>query len=287
MENPSLASITHSAIKLFSLPDIYFQINEIINDPRFTAEDIGKIILKDPALSFRLLKIVNSSFYGFKARVDTISRAVTIVGLEDLQNLILATSVVDTFSKIPCELIDMTGFWMRSVNCGVLAKLLAQKSAVLHSERLFLAGLLHDIGSLVLYEQLPEQSKQVLKAANHDRTLIAELELDSIGFTHADVGGALISKWGLPDSLSTTITCYLQPEKAQTYKLDAYLVFLASRLAVNVGLGFPAEHMLEQLPEHIFSVIPPDFKDLEIIVEQANDEFSQVYELIAPNKKFH
>ena len=134
------------SLEIFSLPDIYFQVAEMIKDPRFSAEDMGQVISKDPGLSARLLRVVNSSFYGFQAKVDTISRAITIVGIEDLQNLVLATSVIDKFSHIPSELVDMTDFWLRSVHCGVIARLLAKENSVLHCERLFLTGLLHDLG---------------------------------------------------------------------------------------------------------------------------------------------
>ncbi|MBW6452544.1 MAG: HDOD domain-containing protein, partial [Methyloprofundus sp.] len=107
-------SLVQGSITLFSLPDIYHQIEKMVNDPRFTALEIGQVITKDPALSIRLLKLVNSSFYGFQSRIDTISRAVAIIGIKDLQNLIVATSVVDVFNGIPCDLVDMTDFWMQS-----------------------------------------------------------------------------------------------------------------------------------------------------------------------------
>ncbi len=187
MDKLTAQTLIQGSVELFSLPDIYFQISEMINDPRFMAHDMGLVISKDAALSARLLKIVNSSFYGFQAKIDTISRAITIVGIEDLKSLVLATSVIDKFNKIPAELVDMTEFWMRSIYCGMMAKLLAKKSSVLHYERLYVAGLLSDLGSLVLYNLLPEESFEVLLAADYDRLKIAGLEREMIGFTHADV----------------------------------------------------------------------------------------------------
>ena len=230
MDELSPYALIQDSVELFSLPDIYFQISEMISDPRFNAKDMGRIISKDPSLSARLLKIVNSSFYAFQARVDTIPRAITIVGIEDLKNLVLATSVIDKFNDIPGELIDMTDFWLRSVQCGVIAKLLAKESSVLHCERLFLAGLLHDLGSLVLYYKLPDKSREVLLAADYDRRLVGGLEQEIIGFTHAEVGAELIKLWGLPESLYEAIGFYLSPEFSVVHNLDAYLLCLASRL---------------------------------------------------------
>lgn len=273
--------------ELFSLPDIYFQLSEMIRDPRFSLADIGKVIAKDPGLSARLLRVVNSPFYGFQSRIDTISRAITVVGVDDLYHLVVATCVVDGFGKIPCELIDMTAFWMRSVRCGVVARLLARQSMVLHSERLFLAGLLHDIGSLVLYQKMPDESLRVLLATGRDRRLLADFEREIIGFTHADVARELIKNWGLPESLYEAIGCYLHPDSALVHKLDAGLLNLAARLIDGCQQGRPVEDIVEEFSEQALGVVRLNRSQLITVMEQADAEFAQVFELIAPEKKFH
>lgn len=280
-------SLVTDSITLFSLPDIYFQVNEMIRDPRFSLDDIGRVIGKDPALSARLLKLVNSSFYGFQAKIDTVSRAIVVVGIEDLKNLILATSVVDTFNDIPSELVDMTDFWMHSIHCGVVCKLLAKASLVLHCERLFLTGLLHNIGSLVLYCRLPEASKNVLLAVGNDRSKIAPLEQEMIGFNHADVGSELIKRWGLPESLYEAIACYPMPQLAQVYKLDAHLLSIAVKLANAAELGIPFENVVEQLTEAGLSLVRLKREQIVETAVQAGEEFAQVFALMAPEKRFH
>ncbi|MDD1622780.1 MAG: HDOD domain-containing protein [Methylococcaceae bacterium] len=283
----SVKTLLAGVTELFSLPDIYSQLNEMIRDPRFSLSDIGKVIAKDPAMSARLLRLVNSPFYGFQSKIDTISRAITVVGVDDLYHLVVATCVVDRFGNIPSELVDMTAFWMRSMYCGVVAKLLAKQSMVLHSERLFLAGLLHDIGSLVLYQQKPEESLKVLLATRRERRLLAEFEREIIGFTHADVAMELIKSWGLPESLYESIGCYLNPESAQVHKLDAYLLNMASRLVDGKGRGNPAEATVAEFSEHALTVTRLNRVDLVLVMEQAEAEFSAVFEMMAPNKKFH
>jgi len=283
----AIKELLTGADQLFSLPDIYFQLNEMINDPRFSLTDIGKVIAKDPGLSARLLRLVNSSFYGFQSKIDTISRAITVVGIDELYNLIVATCVVDRFDRIPCELVDMTAFWMHSVHCGVVARLLAKHSMVLHNERLFLAGLLHDIGSLVLYQKMPDESREVLLAAGHDRRLVADFEQEIIGFTHADVARELIKGWGLPESLYEAIGCYLNPDYARLHKLDAYLLNMAARLVDGCERTVPASQTAEEISAHALTVARLDRAQLLLVMEQAADEFSDVFELMAPNKKFH
>ncbi len=287
MTKVSPQALIQDSLGLFSLPDIYFQVSEMISDPRFNAKDIGEVIGKDPGLSVRLLKLVNSSFYGFQARVDTISRAITIVGVEDLQSLVLATEVIDKFSQVPGELVDMTDFWLRSVQCAVIAKLLAKESAVLHCERLFLAGLLHDLGSLLLYYEMPDESREVLLAMAGDRRLIGGLEQEIIGFTHAEVGAELMRLWGLPESLSEAVGYYLNPELAQAHKLDAYLLCLASRLAEFSQQDDFDGGVLAEFSDEALSIIRLDVKQVVNVLKKANEEFAQVFELMVPGKCFH
>lgn len=287
MNSLTAQALVDDSTELFTLPDIYYQVSEMIHDQRFSLEDIGKVISKDPALSARLLKIVNSSFYGYQARIDTITRAIVVVGIEDLNNLVLATSVIDTFNEIPSDLVDMTAFWMRSMHCGMICKLLAQASSVLHSERLFLTGLLHNIGSLVMYCKLPGPSLSVLMAADNDRNKVPGLEQEVIGFTHADVGSELIRRWGMPESIFEAIACYLQPEMAQVHKLDTYLLSIASDLVTAAEQTKSPEDIVEKINQDTFSIIRLTQSDILTVADKAAVEFSHVFELISPMKKYH
>jgi HD-like signal output (HDOD) protein len=273
---------------LLSLPDIYYQVEQMIKDPRFTAVDIGRVIAKDPALATRLLKLVNSSFYGFQARIDTISRAMTIVGVQDLQNLVLATSVVDAFGGISSDLVDISDFWLQSINCGVIAKLLAKESAVLHGERLFLAGLLHKIGSLVLYQELPELSGKVLKLSDYDGALIPVVEQEIIGFTFADVGSELIKAWQLPDSLYEAIACQLSPDQALKYRVEAQLLYIATLFCSS--LVYDEQDIIDlwqEIPLEYRSVVKIEGQALVALLMQAQEDVAQVFELLKPGKKFY
>ena len=259
----------------------------MIHDPQLSLTEIGRVIAKDPGLSLRLLRLVNSPFYGFQSKIDTISRAITVVGIDELYNLVVATCVVDHFDHIPSELVDMTAFWLNSVHTGVVAKLLAKQNTELHSERLFLAGLLHDIGSLVLYQKMPDKCLKVLHAAGHDRRLIPEFEREIFGFTHADVGCELIKSWGLPESLSEPIGCCLDPETAKHYSVDSYLLHIAARLVAASECGIPPERSSDDLSPQALTITHLNRVQLINIMEQAAAEFLTVFNLMSPNKKLH
>ena len=141
---------------LVSPPDICIRVFELIESQTASVKQIGDVISQDPNLSVRLLKIVNSSYYHFSSRVDTISRAITIIGIRELSSLIIAISAIKTFSNIPNHLVNIDTFWRHSIYTALIARSLALQCDVLHPERLFVSGLLHDIGSLIIYNRALE-----------------------------------------------------------------------------------------------------------------------------------
>ena len=145
----SIVALLDDVEGLVSPPDVCLRLFELIHAPTTGAKDIAAVVGVDPNLTTRLLRIANSSFYNFSRKIDTISRAVTVIGTAELYQLVLSVSAVKTFANIPNELVKMETFWRHSVYTGLLARALAIRANVLHPERLFVSGLMHDIGSLV------------------------------------------------------------------------------------------------------------------------------------------
>ena len=158
-------ALVNKSLELVSPPSTYLQLNKLVQDPDSAIDDISAVINTDPALATRLLKIVNSPFYGFPSQINTISRAITIVGTRELMHLVLATSVINAFRGIPASLIDMDDFWHHSFATAITAKLLAEECGHKATERFFIAGLLHNIGSLVLYQSMPELAGEAIRSA--------------------------------------------------------------------------------------------------------------------------
>jgi len=222
---------------LVSPPDVYVKVFDLMESPTATADEMGLIISQDPSLTVRLLKIVNSPFYSFRSRIDTVSRAVAVVGLRELYSLVVAVSAVKSFSAIPNDVVNMDTFWRHSIYCGIISRLLAKKCNVLHTERLFIAGLLHDIGSLVIYNRVPDIAKNLLQIANGDEEELFAAELDKLGFTHAGLGGELLKQWSLPESLQEAVACHHRPGDAKNAKMEAAIVHMANVLANESELG--------------------------------------------------
>jgi len=240
----SLEKLIDRSGKLGSLPAIVYRVFEAMDDPKSTASQIGKVINDDPALTARLLKLVNSPFYGFSGRVDTVYRAVALIGHKELRSVVVAASAIKVFDGIPSELVSMPVFWKRSLATAVVARVLAAFKREKEIERFFIAGLLHDIGSLLLYLQLPEEMTQVLHQQRTDGVELSKAEKDVIGYDHTEVGGALLKKWNLPALICHSVRFHQTPEKAPAAeKSAAWLIHLAKLIEAHyIGL----DHVLEE-----------------------------------------
>jgi HD-like signal output (HDOD) protein len=262
-------SLIKSDMELISLPDIYLRIEGIINDPNSSARHIAAILSQDPNLSAKLLKIVNSALYGFKQKIDTISRAVTIVGHNQIGDLVMGTSVMALFHEIPSTLMNMNLFWEHSVACGICARCIAGFRKFPNTESFFIAGLLHDLGKLIIFKHLPQPAKAVLQRVRHSEDFYYQTERDVIGFDHAQVGQALAEQWKLPTSLEQAIGGHHPPWSIPPDSETA-LIFVADNIANALGYGSSGERLVSpeltyaidllSLPENIWDNLLPLIK---------------------------
>lgn len=217
-------------VRLVSLPEICMQVQALADSPHTTADDIAEVVGKDTALTARLLKLVNSAFFSLPRKIDTVSRAVNLIGMRELRNLTLAASAAEVFSKIPTSLIDMAAFWQHSVFTGLMARNLARCCNVLHSERLFTAGLLHDVGRLLMLMKLPEETAEAESMRLQSNQNICEIEHNMVGFDHAEVGHALLLHWNMPENLCASVLYHHNPKIALQAHIESALIHAADQI---------------------------------------------------------
>jgi len=278
--------LVKGVVKLISLPEIYIRVSQILEDPNHNARQLGEIISHDPALTVRILRIVNSAYYSLVAKVELVSRAVSVIGEGDLHNLVLATSAVDTFKRIPNQLVDIDLFWRHSVHTGIVSRLLSRHCNILHGERLFIAGMLHDLGKLILYFKEPELSQQVLLAAADSDGQLFRSEKEIIGFTHADVGAALIEAWKLSDTLKEVIACHHTPLKAKKFRTETAIVHIANCVVNAIDPDVEVdEHLLDDYPSfepETLKITGLNLAILPDIMDQAWEQAAEVLDIICP-----
>ncbi len=227
---------------LVALPDVCFRVNEMADDPFSSAVDMGEVIAQDPNLTAQLLRIANSPYYGFPSKVETISRAITVIGTQDLRDLVLSASVINAFNSKPNVLIDMEKHWSHALFTGLLARRLGglTTTRVLCKERLFVAGLLHDIGQLVMSVKIPELMSVMMLRGKAKVEPFYKTERLIFGIGHGEVGAELMAQWQLPESLRAVARYHHEPEKAHDFLLEVSIVHIADAMAhltSNAGLG--------------------------------------------------
>jgi len=268
--------------KLVSLPEVCFMVNDLVNDPHSDIVQIGNVISQDPDLTARLLKLVNSSYYGFETPVDTVSRAIMMVGLRDLQSMIWASSAVETFNHLSPADANMAGFWRHSVFCAVTARILARECHVLHPERLFVAGLLHDIGRLLIFHKMPKQAQEIIEKEKLCLDVdVAEIEREVLGFDHAEIGRALCESWGLPEGLTYSIGNHHHPGTNELYKLESAILHVANIMAHALEMG-DEDNFHEGADQNAWELLNLSEDAIKRTLHEAVLQFLEALELLLP-----
>jgi len=237
----AIREISHIA----TLPEITMKIVELVESPRSTAQDLNKVISTDPALCSRILKVVNSSFYGLPGQIASINRAIVMLGLNAVKNIAIAASLAKLFKGGELTpTFSAKDLWTHSSAAAAASKLIANTLKLGLSDEAFLAGLIHDIGIMVEMQADRAKLVRVLSEVGADGKGIPAndfiaAEETHFGATHQDFGAALCDKWKFPKSLVLVTGFHHRPmDLAFEQRTLAAIVHVADRLAADLGLGF-------------------------------------------------
>jgi putative nucleotidyltransferase with HDIG domain len=266
---------------LVTLPDVYLRINQLVDDPNSTTEDIAKVVSRDPSFTVRLLRVANSALYGRSSTVDTVSRAITLIGTLQIRSLALSMSVASSFAGLPNELVSMENFWRHSLLCALIARHLAKEARRCDPEALFTAGLLHDIGELVIFNRKPEQAKEALLIVldSQDEVPIHEAEHQTMGFDHSEVGGELARAWKLPPLLVDCIAHHHDIANAKLFPRETALVHIANVIALMAELDTLAPEDVSPIDPHAWEITGLTKESVEPAVCQAQEEIIEAEKL--------
>jgi putative nucleotidyltransferase with HDIG domain len=242
-----------------TMPGVIKRLSAVIEKPRVTIVEISAFISNDPALTTKVLKMVNSAIYGFPGRIASVSHATMLLGLNVIKGLLLGVSVFELMQK------TMKGLYEHSLACAIASRVIAQKKGLKEPEEVSVAGLLHDIGKVILVLEYPKEYEAALNEAQGKKISIFEAEKNQFNATHADVGGWLAEKWHFPPSLIEVIQFHHRPALAKQAPVEAAIVHFADLLVRARGYGFAGEHFVPEVSTAAFEILnlsEPDIRDV-------------------------
>lgn len=276
-DQKSILSKLGNPTSIPTLPAIIGQITNLLQNPRTSAEEIGRAITADQALATKVLKLVNSAFYGFPGRISTITHAIVILGFSTIKNIVLTTSILDAFRKKKDEVtdFDIEQFWMHSIACGAAAQSIARFTSNKNKEECFIAGLIHDLGKILLYQYLPDLFMDAYKFSNQNQILFYESELQLFNISHQEIGGILAEHWNLPPMLQHAIKYHHKPQATQEHYMTTSIVHCADILVRALDFGYGGDNKIPAMSENVWKNLNLDSIPANTLFDLISDEIKK------------
>ena len=280
----SAPELVTNVASLVPLPTVYFQVRDEMDKPTGSCAAVAHAISADPALTVSLLRLVNSAFYGYGGKIETISRAVTILGMQQVHDLVLAISVSSTFSDLKPRLLDMPAFWRSSVMRGLAAREIGRSHGILGAERLFVIALLADIGHLVMHQAAPELARDACHASQRNAEPLHEAERRIVGCDYVEIGATLMTYWKLPQCFAKIIGAQINPRLAAENAFEAAIVHLAAHIAEADQNNEPSSSAAQRVSPVIWSALDMEPSSFRGIRESAELDLAGYLTLLIPDK---
>jgi len=253
-----------------TLPGIIAKLTRMAEDPDTTTEQMGKVISKDHILAAKLLKLVNSAFYGFPQKISSLNSAIILLGFNVIKSLIISSSIFELMESQDVEL------WEHSLGCAVVCSVLAKRLEVSDPEEVSTAGLIHDIGKVAIKMEL-KQEFEMLKQMVHDRHIsMFDAEKELLGVDHAEVGGWLAKSWNLPAKLVGPIAFHHNPLEAKDEQLSTSIIHFSDILIRGLGYGHGEDVWVPPLSKTAWQLLNLTPKDLDEIIDEVEEKLWDV-----------
>jgi len=259
-----------------TLPVILDKMNRIAGDPETSAKKLGEIISDDPASASKILRIVNSSFYGLPHKISTVSHAIVILGFNAVKSIVMSSTIFDAFAKAGSEAgFDRMEFWKHSIGTGTSARAVARRMGIAQTEEYFVAGLLHDIGKVLLDQFLHPVFVKILETAASKKILFVSAEDSILGLNHAQIGEWLFQKWGLPAPLVAAVRFHHDPKRAGEHVRFAAVIHVADILCRAIRLGSGGDSKIPLADRDAWRALQIPYTDLESAFGEIAAEFDR------------
>ena len=253
-----------------TLPVVLQEARRLADNPKTTVAQLAEVIGRDQVLSGNVLKIVNSPTYGFPGRIASIQNALVLLGFNVIKSLIISTVVFENMPK------DMTPLWPHSIGCSTACSELGRLLRMENTDELFIAGLLHDIGKVIIAVQLPEAQKEITRLVGEEGITCRKAEERVLGITHQRIGAWLAGHWNLPTSLRYALAYHHSPVSAQDHITIASVVHIGDFLTHLFERGNSGDDHVPSLDPHAFKHLGLNQQKLSMAMDTIGEKFEQV-----------
>ncbi|ADG82472.1 HDOD domain-containing protein [Thermincola potens] len=282
--SPTLEDIIKKSEELPALPKVVHKALALIDDPDSTLESISSLISRDPVLTFRVLKLANSAYYGYSRKIATVQEAVLILGLAAVKNLLLTVSVYKIMNKkVAGYILEKGELWKHSMVSALIARQLAQRFSCCDPEKAFMAALTHDIGKIVMNHYIAPQLKEVIAVSERERIPFQKAEEMILGFNHAQVGGGIARQWNLPEELVEAIQFHHEPLSAQINPKLTAITHVADVTCMSMGVGLGGDGLLYPIEEQALQLLQLAPADIENLIAEVVDSIQENEEMLMVN----
>jgi HD-like signal output (HDOD) protein len=279
------AWLVSGEVELATLPEVHARLLQALGSPTSSPGSIAAVVQHDPSLTAKLLKLVNSPLYS-PTPIDTISRAVTVVGQKELSTLVLGLAACQAFTDIPPELCDMRAFWRHAAACGVYASGLAEACPGTAPDRVFVGGLLHDIGQLVILRKIPAAAGRALLLSRIEGLPLCEAEAAVLGFDHTTVGRTLLDNWHFPASLRDMVADHHQPS-GQPEARDTAIIHVADIMAAALAWPVTGGPLVPPLAEAAWRSLELPTAILATVAEAGDERIRDIEDVFFTDNRQH
>lgn len=277
-------ALVDGMLDLVPLPQAYVRIRQVVEDPSVSLGAIADIVASDPALTGRVLRLANSAYFGLPAAVDSIEQAVRVLGMNQIHDMALATSAVGSLACLRGDLFDIYQFWRTSIYCAVGARHLALSCRLPVPSRLFVSGLMHDIGSLIIAHEMPQAFDDCRQRARALQRPYHELERELFGFDYAEVGAELMRQWELPEALRTPVamhTCCIA-NLAPELQLGAAVLHVAATTARAAAWQSAGSEPIPDYDPTAIALTALEADDIEALMQRIDGEVVEFIAILMP-----
>lgn len=261
-----------------TLPKVLTKLTEEMNSENYSIKNIGDMMSHDVSLSARILKIVNSPFYGFPQRIHSINHAIVLLGANVLKSIVISTSAFTLMKEA------MEGLWEHSLFCAFAAKEIAlninkrdKKSARIDPDMMFSAGLLHDIGKIIIATTFKTEFKQILEISEKDKRPLTKIEHEMLHISHDQLSYMLTKEWNLPSSICIPIKYHHDVNLADDFKIETAILNLADFLTQAIGIGYSKNVLIEPLNKDSMNILNIDIDFIRHIIGEIYSFKDELY----------